>query len=142
MLSKRDLNLMEHIEYNLEFSIARFLLYGWFGWIVSPLIFLPLLPFLFIKYLIITGSVGDAKHFVNLRMHIASKIGLGYVNRSPQFLKGNKVYKPKKKGLKIILTFAILLFLFSLITENTTKLNTGDSISVGTNEDSATKDVS
>ena len=79
MQSKSDLELyMELAKEHGEFSFLRFLIYGWFGWAINPLIGILLSPLLFIKYSIQCSSFKEGKIFTKKKIYLMFRTGLGY----------------------------------------------------------------
>ena len=61
-----------------EFSFLSFLIYGWFGWIINPMIGMLLSPFLFIKYSIICSSFELGTIYTKKKIYLMFRTGLGY----------------------------------------------------------------
>ena len=64
-----------------EFSFFRFIIYGWYGWIINPLIGILLSPLLFIKYSIQCSSFAKGKYYTKKKIYLMFRTGLGYKNR-------------------------------------------------------------
>jgi len=105
----------------LEFSFLRFFIYGWFGWIINPIIGILLSPLLFIKYSIQCSSFEMGKIYTKKKIYLMFKTGLGYRNN-------------ETNGLKNIFLVVVVIMIGSALigVEDETKLAKEDSVSVGT----------
>ena len=63
---------------SLNFSLLSFLIYGWFGWLVYPMIGILLSPLMFIKHSLICHSFKKGMFYTKKRIYIMSLIGFGY----------------------------------------------------------------
>jgi hypothetical protein len=61
-----------------EFSFFRFLIYGWYGWIINPIIGILFSPLLFIKYSIQCSSFEKGKIYSKKKIYLMFRTGLGY----------------------------------------------------------------
>ena len=123
MKSESDLSLyMSSTDRYLEFSFLSFLIYGWYGWIINPILGILISPLLFIKYSIQCSSFEKGKIYTKKKIYLMSRTGLGYTQRN------------KKNGLKNIFLFLVLIMIVSTLisVEDDTKLAKEDSVSVGT----------
>jgi len=57
---------------------TEFFLYGWFEWIVNPIIGILFSPLIFIKYSIICRSFEKGKIYTKKKIYLMSRTGLGY----------------------------------------------------------------
>lgn len=65
-------------EGRLEFNLVRFLLFGWYWWIVGLILYLPFRIFFRIKYQILVFNGNKAKLLTNKRMGIFVQRCFGY----------------------------------------------------------------
>ena len=81
MQSESELNYyMSTEESFLKFSFLSFFLYGWFGWILNPIIGILFSPLIFIKYSIICRSFEKGKIYTKKKIYLMSRTGLGYTS--------------------------------------------------------------
>jgi len=86
----------------LTFSLLSFLIYGWFGWIVYPIIGILFSPLMFIKYSLICRSFKKGMFYTKKKIYIMSLTGFGYSEDDVE-----------NTGLKIMLLLLVLFFIIS-----------------------------
>ncbi len=101
---------MNTFEENLEFSFFRFLFYGWYGWIVNPLLGILLSPLLFMKYSIQGSSFKKGKYYTKRKIYFMFKTGLGY-----KYIDPYSKYFPAKKGRGILGFLVQVCLLISIV---------------------------
>jgi len=102
--SQLDMRLNNPDPY-LHFSFMGFILYGWFGWLLNPIIGILFSPLFFLKYSIICSSFEKGKIYTRKKIYLMHRTGLGYKVQGP--------YKKPNPFIKIVFIAVIVIIIQS-----------------------------